>query len=107
MNWLENIKKIKKQKNLTNESLSELSGISLGTLNKLLSGATEDPKLSTLLALKKALGVSMDELLGTSGAPVIDSGLTEKYFALDRAGRETVDCIINKEHARVVRELEQ
>ena len=107
MNWLENIKRIKKQKNLTNESLSELSGISLGTLNKLLSGATEDPKLSTLLALKKALGVTMDELLGTSGAPTIDSALTEKYFALDRAGRETVDYIINKEHARVVREREQ
>ena len=53
MNWLENVKNIKKKRGLTNESLSAQSEISLGTLNKLLSGATADPKLSTLLALAK------------------------------------------------------
>ena len=106
MNWLDNIKRLKKEKNLTNESLSERSGISLGTLNKLLAGATEDPKLSTLLALSRALGVSMDEMLGTSSASTIDSALTEKYSSLDRSGRETVDYIINKEYARVTRERE-
>ena len=106
MNWLDNIKRLKKEKNLTNESLSERSGISLGTLNKLLAGATEDPKLSTLLALSRALGVSMDEMLGTSSASTIDSALTEKYSSLDRSGRETVDYIINKEYVRVTRERE-
>ena len=63
MEWLENIKKLKKEKGLTNESLSEKSGISVGTLNKLLSGATTDPKLSTLRPLADALEVSLDELL--------------------------------------------
>ena len=60
MNWLENVKNIKKEKGLTNESLSKQSEISLGTLNKLLSGATADPKLSTLLALSKGLDCSVD-----------------------------------------------
>jgi len=106
MNWLDNIKRLKKEKNLTNDALSELSGISLGTLNKLLAGATEDPKLSTLLALKKALGVSMDEMLGVGTSPIIDVALMEKYSALDRSGRETVDYIINKEYTRVARERE-
>ena len=105
MDWLDSIKKIKKEKNLTNEALSEMSGISLGTLNKLLSGATEDPKLSTLAALRKTFDVSMDKMLGFSDdAP--DGDLIEKYSSLDRAGRETVDYIINKESARVARERE-
>lgn len=105
MNWLDSIKKIKKEKNLTNEALSEMSGISLGTLNKLLSGATEDPKLSTLAALRTAFDVSMDKMLGFSdGEP--DGELLKKYSALDRAGRETVDYIIDKESARVSRERE-
>ena len=105
MDWLDSIKKIKKEKNLTNEALSEMSGISLGTLNKLLSGATEDPKLSTLAALRKTFDVSMDKMLGFSDyAP--DGDLVEKYSSLDRAGRETVDYIINKESARVARERE-
>ena len=68
MNWLENVKNIKKKKGLTNESLSAQSEISLGTLNKLLSGATADPKLSTLIALASGLGCSVDEML-TGVAP--------------------------------------
>lgn len=105
MNWLDSIKKIKKEKNLTNEALSEMSGISLGTLNKLLSGATEDPKLSTLAALRTAFDVSMDKMLGFSDGES-DGELLKKYSALDRAGRETVDYIIDKESARVSRERE-
>lgn len=108
MNWLDNIKRIKKEKKLTNDSLSELSGISLGTLNKLLSGATEDPKLSTLMSLARALGISLDEMLGESTAFrfTLNDDLTKKYNALDRSGRETVDYIINKEYNRVKKERE-
>ena len=99
MNWLENIKRIKKEKNLTNDSLSQLSGISLGTLNKLLSGATVDPKLSTLTALSRALEISLDEMLSsTSSRFALNDDLIRKYSELDRSGRETVDYIINKEY---------
>ena len=107
MNWLENIKRIKKEKNLTNDSLSQLSGISLGTLNKLLSGATVDPKLSTLTALSRAFEISLDEMLSsTSSRFALNDDLIRKYSELDRSGRETVDYIINKEYNRVKKERE-
>lgn len=106
MTWLDNIKKIKKERGLTNEALSALSGISQGTLNKLLSGASEDPKLSTLTALKDALGVSFDEMMYGDKAPAQYFEAMKKYSELDRAGRETVDFIINKEHARAMNERE-
>ena len=106
MNWLDNIKKIKKKKGLTNEALSALSSISQGTLNKLLSGASEDPKLSTLTALKDALGVSFDEMMYGDDAPTQNYEMIKKYSELDNAGRETVDYMINKEHARVISERE-
>ena len=64
MEWLLNIKRLKKEKNLTNETLAERSGISLGTINKLFSGASADPKFSTLCALSDAFGVSIDEMMG-------------------------------------------
>ncbi len=103
MEWLECIKKIKKDKKLTNERLSELSGISLGTLNKLLSGATTDPKLSTLTALSNAFSCSMDELLGTASYGDISSlpDIMRKYSELDASGKETADYIINKEYSRL------
>ena len=99
MEWLECIKKIKKDKKLTNERLSELSGISLGTLNKLLSGATTDPKLSTLTALSNAFSCSMDALLGTASYGDISSlpDIERKYYELAASGQETDAYILNKE----------
>lgn len=109
MDWLENIKKLKKEKNLTNETLSQRSGISLGTLNKLLAGATADPKLSTLTALAEGLGCGIEEMLsgtvstqnGTSGE---EADLLVKFRALDAGGKETVSYIINKEYQRTMRD---
>ena len=103
MDWLENIKKLKKEKGLTNEALSERCGISVGTLNKLLAGATVDPKLSTLILLANGLDANIDEMLygkssgGASLSPD-EEELVSKYRALDVNGRETANYIINKEY---------
>ena len=55
------INELKKQKKLTNQKLSEISGVPLGTLNKITSGVTTDPKLETLKSLAKALECSLDD----------------------------------------------
>ena len=106
MDWLENIKKIKKNKGFTNESLSEKSGISIGTLNKLLCGATSDPKLSTLLSLSDALDCSLDALIGIRKEPssALGKELLLRYEALDAAGRKAVDDVANREYERMIRE---
>lgn len=105
MEWLEHIKKIKKDHGLTNETLAERSGISVGTLNKLLSGATADPKLSTLLALANAFHCSVDELLGAKkDGSALPEELLKKYAELDEDGIEAVTYVIGKEYARVCKE---
>jgi len=48
---LEKIAEYKKKLGMTTEELSEKSGVPIGTLNKILCGATKDPKLETLKAL--------------------------------------------------------
>ncbi|WP_312432716.1 helix-turn-helix domain-containing protein [Lacrimispora sp.] len=58
---LEKIHEYKKKLGLTSAELSEISGVSLGTLNKILSGATKDPKLETLKAIARVLGLSLDD----------------------------------------------
>jgi repressor LexA len=104
MNWLDNVKKIKSEKKYTNETLSAKSGISIGTLNKLLAGATEDPKLSTLIPLSEALGCSIDVMLGRQDSDNDNNSIMEKYNSLDDAGKESVRYILNKEYHRVTRE---
>ena len=43
----------------TNEELSVLSGVPKGTIDKITSGATKDPKLETLKALARVLDCSL------------------------------------------------
>ncbi|AKL96663.1 putative transcriptional regulator [Clostridium aceticum] len=57
------VKKLKKEKKLTNEELALKSGIPIGTLNKILNGTTIDPKLSTATTLAKALDCTIDYLV--------------------------------------------
>ena len=58
---LEKIAEYKKKLGLTTEELSEKSGVPLGTLNKILSGATKDPKLETPKSNAHVLGLSLDD----------------------------------------------
>jgi transcriptional regulator with XRE-family HTH domain len=58
---LEIINKLKKQKGITSEELARLSGVPLGTLNKILNGTTKDPKLETLKAIAKTLECNLDD----------------------------------------------
>ena len=52
---IEEMKKRKKELGYTNEKVSELSGVPLGTVQKIFAGVTESPRYDTLQALKEVL----------------------------------------------------
>lgn len=54
---LEKMRERKKQLRLTNQEVAERSGVPLGTVNKIFSGATRSPKYSTVTALEAVLGM--------------------------------------------------
>lgn len=58
---LEKINEYKKKLGITTEELSKQSGVPVGTLNKILSGATKDPKLETLKAIARVLGLTLND----------------------------------------------
>ncbi|WP_394923302.1 helix-turn-helix transcriptional regulator [uncultured Robinsoniella sp.] len=58
---LEKIAEYKKKMGMTTAELAEKSGVPLGTLNKILSGATKDPKLETLKAIARVLGLTLND----------------------------------------------
>lgn len=53
-------KKILKQKKMTYEDLSKLSGLSLSCIRKIMSGAAQYPRIDTIEAIESALGLSSD-----------------------------------------------
>lgn len=54
---IEELKKMKEKARLTNQEISELSGIPVSTINKIFSGATQNPRYATLLAIEEVLAV--------------------------------------------------
>lgn len=52
---VEEMKLIKKQRGISTNKLSELSGVPVGTLQKILNGETKCPRYATIKALEEAL----------------------------------------------------
>lgn len=57
------IKQLKKQKGLSNEALSDLSGVPKGTLAKILGSETQNPQISNIIKIAKVLDTTADFLL--------------------------------------------
>jgi len=53
---------MKREKGLTNEELSDLSGVPKSTIDKITSGQTSNPNLETVRAIVRALGKTLDDL---------------------------------------------
>ena len=108
MNYIDRIKKIKSERKITNEKLSELTGIPLGTLSKIMAGISDSPKLSNMVLISSALGCSLDYIV--SGTPENTNNYTlspaeisfiENYRQLDSYGKELVSLVAEKELDRV------
>ena len=106
--YIDRIKRMKNERKMTNERLSERSGIPLGTLSKLMAGMNESPKLSNIVAICNALDCSVDFIV--TGNPENTNNYTllpdeirliEQYRNLDRWGKKLTEAVIAHEGARV------
>lgn len=67
--WIEALSDLKKASGKTTKQIAELSGVPIGTLNKLFAGQTKDPKLDTITAVVHALGYTLDDLVPKQESP--------------------------------------
>ncbi len=61
---LTRLKELKDQRKLTNQQLSDLSGVPVGTINRIMAGQTDNPSFQTVCDMVMAMGGSLDELAG-------------------------------------------
>jgi transcriptional regulator with XRE-family HTH domain len=59
----DNIRKLRLQKDLSQEKLARLADIAFPTLTKIESGETPNPTIDTVKKIAGALGVSIDDLM--------------------------------------------
>ena len=62
MSWLENLKQVKKDKNVSSKWIAEHSSIPQKTVERIFAGDTDSPKFDTIRLVCAALGVSIDDI---------------------------------------------
>ena len=91
--FLTRLRNAKKEKNMTNEELAELSGVPASTIDKIMTGKTRNPRVNSLISIAESLGTSLDYLLYGRTAPsasnlsVFDNNLHEHFDQLNEAGK--------------------
>lgn len=106
MDYIKRIKEVKATLKMTNDELSERTGIPGGTLSKILAGISETPKFCNIVAICEALNCSLDYIVygleeNKNNYTLTDEEieLIEDYRALDERGQETVASLIESEAA--------
>lgn len=97
----------KRALNLTNAQLAEKSGVTLSTLDKITSGANDNPKLATLQAIARVIGCTLDDFDDQASNSPSEEALAfaRRYDALDYYGRQAVKAIMEIEYERFVNPL--
>lgn len=94
----ENLRRLRRDKSLTQGALSELCGVKSGHLSQ-IENDQSDPKLSTIYSLIKALGCTPNELLMNYKEIGIDTALAltlERMSKLDERDKTIIIDVIDK-----------
>lgn len=88
---------LKTKAGITCAEWSNLSGIPEGTIRKILSGDTADPRLETVLKLVASVGGSMDDLAGSKKEAEIENKavlvLKDTYEARIEALNDRIEAL--------------
>ena len=86
-----NLKKMKKISGKTSKQISEETGISKSTIDKLFAGQTKEPFLTSTKAIVHSMGFTLDDLYDLSNSQSytqVESKLISNYRLLNDSGKE-------------------
>lgn len=69
VNMAIHVKEIMKRRGMGNKELADMTGIPLGTLNKIIYGDTKNPTLNHMHAIAKALNCTLDDFVDSDNGP--------------------------------------
>lgn len=74
----EKLNEAKKKKGLTNQKITELSGVPLSSVTRILNGETKDPAIDAVQKIATVLDVSLDNLYSDD---ILESESGTKYIS--------------------------
>ncbi len=75
--WLDNLKELKKEKGMSAKQIADKTNLPERTVNRILSGDTDNPYVDTLHRIVTVLGGSLDDILADTKVVVATESLVE------------------------------
>lgn len=92
------IRHLKDERGMTNQQLSERSGVPLSSVHRVLSGQTDNPNFQTVCDLVIALGGSLDEMVGIRApTPPVEKDTSGEIELLKAVIAEKEQTIVRKD----------
>ena len=104
---VETLKNMKSEQNLTLQQISRASGVPLSTVNRILSGQTENPSFRDVAAIVAAMDGSLDAITGlqkleSKNGQLLDSNVMQLLLSMQNYYAKTLDAT----RQQYMRELE-
>lgn len=100
--WRERIIEAKQRQNISTRTMSETSRVPENTIKRILAGKTDNPYITTVLALGASVGLSSTELFSETTSVLGDNNLATLQKELDLA--QTTVLSLTEEVARLSEE---
>ncbi len=99
----ERINEYRRQAGMTIDELARRSGVSRGTLNKIVGGETKSPTLAVMDAIARALGRTLNDFAEDGGREMSDEArsLAMTFDGLDLHGKRVVRSVAGEEKRRM------
>ena len=75
--WLANLKEIKKKTGMSTKQIADKAHLPEKTVNRILSGGTDHPRIDTLVLIVEAMGGKMSEIFADTNVVVANESLVE------------------------------
>ena len=75
--WLDNLKELKRNTNLSSKQIAERTKLPERTVNRILAGETDHPRVDTLHLIVTALGGSLNDIFADTNVVVATETLAE------------------------------
>lgn len=92
----------KRALNLTNAQLAEKANVTLSTLDKITSGSNDNPKFSTLQAIARVIGCTLDDFDDQHVQSISQEAerIAKVYDTLDAHGQRVISTLVDMEAER-------
>lgn len=81
--WLDNLKELKRNTNLSSKQIAEKTKLPERTVNRILAGETDHPRVDTLHLIVTALGGSLNDIFADTNVVVATETLVEVKEAVE------------------------